>query len=147
MCEIKIGTSDVMTIISIRKNKPAILDSLRRRNFCFLSKFTPHGKIAAVFSQRNIVLFLPTLHQHYIRRQTYKYQRPVRSLLIIKHSIKNFIYAATALAFTCSITLRMPIQTVRSVNTSTTLPLSVKGDSCNTDRSFINPLCTIYSTI
>ena len=41
----------------------------------------------------------------------------------------------------------MPIHTVTSVNTSTTLPLSVNGDSWSTERSFIIPLCTIYSTI
>ena len=47
---------------------------------------------------------------------------------------------ATALALTCSIIFRIPIQRVKSVNISTTLPLSVKGDSCKTERSFINPL-------
>lgn len=56
-------------------------------------------------------------------------------------------YAANAFALTCSITFRMPIHTDKSVKTSTMLPWSVNGGSCRTDRSFIIPLCTIYSTI
>ena len=56
-------------------------------------------------------------------------------------------YAATAFAFTRSIALRIPAHTDKSVNTSTMLPRSVKGASCNTDKSFIMPLWTMYSTI
>ena len=50
------------------------------------------------------------------------------------------LYAATAFALTWSMILRMPIQTLRSVKTSTMLPWSVKGASCRTERSFIMPL-------
>lgn len=56
-------------------------------------------------------------------------------------------HAAIALALILSITPLIPSQTDRSVNTSTTLPLSVKGASCRTDKSFIRPLRTMYSTI
>ena len=64
----------------------------------------------------------------------------------IKGCQKHYNHA-TALALTCSIILRIPAQMVKSAKTSTTLPLSVKGDSCKTEKSFINPLWTIYSTI
>ena len=64
--------------------------------------------------------------------------------LVIK-AFRNF-YAA-ALALICSITLRIPLHTERSANTSTILPLSVNGASCRTDISFITPFRTIYSMI
>ncbi len=61
--------------------------------------------------------------------------------------INLIAHAANAFALTCSIIFRMPIQTLKSVKISTTLPLSVNGASCKTERSFITPLWTIYSTI
>ncbi len=54
---------------------------------------------------------------------------------------------ATAFALTRSMVLRMLAQRERPEKTSTTLPLSVKGGSWRTDRSFISPLWTMYSTI
>ena len=56
-------------------------------------------------------------------------------------------FYATALALILSITLLIPLHSVRSVNISTMLPWSVKGGSWRTDRSFIMPFWTIYSTI
>ena len=56
-------------------------------------------------------------------------------------------YATSAFAFTCSMAFIIPRQTDISVKISTTLPWSVKGDSCSTDKSFITPLWTMYSTI
>lgn len=60
---------------------------------------------------------------------------------------KSPLYAASAFALTRSIALRIPIQTLRSVKTSTTLPIALNGASCKTERSFIMPLWTMYSTI
>ena len=54
---------------------------------------------------------------------------------------------AAAFILMLSITLRILAHTERSVKISTTLPLSVNGASCSTDKSFIVPLWTIYSTI
>ena len=61
--------------------------------------------------------------------------------------ILYWLYAARALALMRSMMLFTPIHTVKSVNTSTILPLSVNGASCRTERSFIRPLWTMYSTI
>ena len=69
------------------------------------------------------------------------------SILILTFSVKQRNHAATAFAFTRSIACRIPAHTDKSVNTSTMLPRSVKGASCKTDKSFIMPLCTMYSTI
>ena len=52
-----------------------------------------------------------------------------------------------ALSFIVSITFIKSFQTLISLNNSVILPLSVNGDSCNTDFSFRIPLWTTYSII
>ena len=56
-------------------------------------------------------------------------------------------FYAAALALMLSITFLIPIHTVISVNIFVILPLSVNGDSCKTEKSFIIPFWTMYSTI
>ena len=55
--------------------------------------------------------------------------------------------AFTALALTCSMALLTPAQRFLSEKISTMPPRSVNGGPCNTDKSFIMPFWTIYSTI
>ena len=71
----------------------------------------------------------------------------VKISTVTGNSSNRAYFYATAFELIFSIVFRIPIQTVRSVNTSTMLPWSVNGASCKTDRSFIMPLWTMYSTI
>lgn len=73
-------------------------------------------------------------------------------ILTIRYFIAKMLplqikFYATAFILILSITLRIFAHTERLVKISTILPLSVKGESCKTDKSFITPLWTIYSTI
>ena len=88
------------------------------RFFTFLSKFSAGVSIAS------ICIYFDLFGRHLGGKYLYEkipwpsdFGKP-----------RDFSYA-TALVLICSIILRIPIQTERSVNTSTTLPLSVKGDT------------------
>ena len=52
----------------------------------------------------------------------------------LRYILEMSVKYCDALALILSMTRLTPSQTVKSVNTSTILPLSVNGASCNTDR-------------
>lgn len=92
---------------------------------------------------------------HFFQAASVRRAQPLRRLVLdfrISHLNRSSFKAphalhATALALIRSMTLLIPAHKVRSANTSTILPWSVKGGSWRTDRSFMTPLWTIYSTI